>query len=135
MKNKNLVYTFKGVIYKAQQGTKTVNLHVQDGDTAFTCFVVNENIDYYEDLERAVIEWNAINNLYGKVSEWIELKELESFFNDDINYIDELESLSGFRELFILATITDIKQVGQTLRFYDNLHRYFSLDKNCSIVG
>ena len=135
MKNTNLVYTFKGVIYKAQQGSKTVNLHVQDSDTVFTCFVINENIDCYEDLERAVIEWNAIDNLYGKVTEWVELKELESFFSDDINYIDELESLSGFRELFILASITDIKQVGQTLRFYDNLHCYFSLDKNCKVVG
>jgi hypothetical protein len=82
-----------------------------------------------------VIEWNAINNLYGKVTEWVELKELESFFNDDINYINELEGLIGFRELFTLASITDIKQVGQTLRFYDNLHRYFSVDKNCNIVG
>lgn len=133
MKNINLVYTFKGVIYKAQKGAKTVNLYTEDNGKAFNNFSINENIKTYEDLERAVIEWNAVNNINSKVIDWMELQEIEGFFN--CNIVDTLEEITGFRELFILAHITEVKKLDNEVRFYDNLNSYFSLNKDGKVVN
>jgi hypothetical protein len=133
MKNNNLVYTFKGVIYKVQKGAKTVNLYTEDSGQAFNNFSINEDIKTYEDLERAVIEWNAINNIHSKVVDWVELQEIEDFFECDL--VDTLEEISGFRELFTLATITKIVKLDKEVRFYGNLSRYFSLNKEGKVVN
>jgi len=133
MKNNNLVYTFKGVIYKAQKGSKIVNLYTEDKGQAFNNFSINEDIKTYEDLERAVIEWNAINNIHSKVVDWVELQEIEDFFNCDL--VDTLEEITGFRELFTLATITKIVKLDKEVRFYGNLSRYFSLNKEGKVVN
>jgi len=133
MKNNNLVYTFKGVIYKAQKGSKTVNLYTEDNGQAFNNFSINEDVETYEDLERAVIEWNAINNIHSKVVNWVELQEIEDFFECDL--VDTLEEITGFRELFTLATITKIVKLDKEVRFYGTLNRYFSLNKEGKIVN
>jgi hypothetical protein len=133
MKNNNLVYTFKGVIYKVQKGAKTVNLYTEDNGQAFNNFSINEDIKTYEDLERAVIEWNAINNIHSKVVDWVELQEIEDFFNCDL--VDTLEKITCFRELFTLATITKIVKLDKEVRFYGNLSRYFSLNKEGKVVN
>lgn len=133
MKNNNLVYTFKGAIYKAQKGSKTVNLYTEDNGQAFNNFSINEDIKTYEDLERAVIGWNAINNIHSKVVDWVELQEIEDFFECDL--VDILEEITGFRELFTLATITKIAKLDKEVRFYGNLNRYFSLNKKGKIVN
>ena len=133
MKNNNLVYTFKGVIYKAQKGSKIVNLYTEDKGQAFNNFSINEDIKTYEDLERAIIEWNAINNIHSKVVDWVELQEIEDFFECDL--VDTLEEITGFRELFTLATITKIVKLDKEVRFYGNLSRYFSLNKEGKVVN
>jgi len=134
MSKKEIVYVHDGIEYKAQEGARTVNLY--NGPHNFTNFAVNSDIEGYDHLRNIVLEWLAINNIHTKIADWLELCALDEFVND--GYIEQLERMDGFRELEILANVTNIKRIGPSIRIIANRNgekRYFETDRHGKVVG
>ncbi|MFW6243005.1 MAG: hypothetical protein ACOC2W_02505 [bacterium] len=130
-----LKFNFKGITYKGEEGTKTINLYSNENNSAFTMFTIEEDLLNKNHLKNEVLKWNAINNIHDKLIDWMELNGLDDFVDEE--YIDNLENqISGYREIEVLANVTNIEKRGNMLYIKaDNLNKHIITDYRGKIIG